>query len=227
VTEPKRILVVEDDPDLRRGLRKVFETEGFAVEEAADGPAGLAAALAGRPQLVILDIAIPGLDGFGVCRELRSRGAAMPVLILTARAGDVDKVLGFELGADDYVVKPFSVVELVARVKALLRRLAPAAGERCRFGDVEVDFRTYKIQRPGKTAELYHYEAEILKALVQREGQIVHRNELLDAVWGKDSYPTARTVDFHVCNLRKKVEADPSRPRHIVTVHGVGYRFVR
>ncbi len=224
----KRILLIEDEPDVRQGLRQVFETEGFQVEEAADGESGLTMALEERPQLIILDLMIPGLDGLQVCRELRARGATIPVLILTARAGEVDKVLGFELGADDYVTKPFSIVELVARVRALLRRVEAQPGEleRLEFGDVRVDLKKYKPEARGRTSELYHYEAEILKLLLRNEGEVVPRRDILERVWGLES-PTTRTVDFHICNLRKKIEVDPAKPRHILTVHGIGYRFVR
>ena len=227
--EKKKILIIEDEPDVREGLRKVFETEGFEVEECDNGDAGLARAGDGNPHLVILDLMIPGRDGLEVCRELRARGLTVPVLILTARSGEVEKILGFELGADDYVTKPFSVLELLARVKALLRRAGVETGgpERFEFGDVEVDLKRYKITRAGKTVELYHYEAEILRILVLNEGDVVPRSRILDRVWGEDSFPTTRTVDFHICNLRKKIEEDAARPRHILTVHGVGYRFVR
>lgn len=182
-----------------------------------------------RPRLVVLDLMIPGVDGLGVCREIRARGLKIPILILTAKSGEIDKVLGFELGADDYVTKPFSVLELIARVKALLRRAEPQPGETnvLDLGDARVDLERYEVTRNGEITELYHYEAEILRLLVRREGRIVARDEILDKVWGEDSFPTARTIDFHVCNLRKKVEVDPRKPRHSLTAHGVGYRFVR
>ena len=224
----KKVLIVEDEPDVRKGLRTVLEAEGFEVREAADGKAGLEAAGRERPDLVLLDIMIPGIDGFAVCREIRARGATVPVLILSARSSEVDKVLGFELGADDYLTKPFSLRELVARVRALLRRSSPRDDtEELRFGDAVVDLRRYEARRGRKAEALYHYEVEILKLLVRREGEVVPRGEILDDVWGKDAFPTTRTVDFHVCNLRKKVERDPASPRHILTVHGIGYRFVR
>ena len=169
---------------------------------------------------------LPGLDGFQVCRELRTRGKITPVLVLTARSSEVDKVLGFELGADDYVTKPFGVAELVARVKALLRRAETRPGDpgHVVIGDVRVDLKKYKIESNGELTELYHYEAEILKLLIRREGEVIPREEILDTVWGRQS-PTTRTVDFHICNLRKKIEVDPAKPRHILTVHGLGYRF--
>ncbi len=225
----RTILIIEDEPDVRQGLRTVFEAEGFRVDETADGALGLERALAETPDIIILDLMIPGLDGLQVCRKLRERGSTTPILILTAKTGDVDKVLGFELGADDYVTKPFSVLELVARVKALLRRLEPRPRneDRVSVGAAVVDLRRYKVEKRGEVAELYHYEVEILKLLLDREGEVVSRNQILNGVWGADSFPTSRTVDFHICNLRKKIEEDPAKPTHILTVHGAGYRFLR
>jgi DNA-binding response OmpR family regulator len=224
-----KILVVEDEPDVRKGLRTVLEAEGFRVLEAADGKAGLEKAIEEKPDLVVLDLMIPGLDGFEVARGIRARGSTSPILILTARASEVDKVLGFELGADDYVTKPFGVRELVARVRALLRRAAPRPGtaDKEKVGDASVDWKRLTLERGGRTFELYHYEAEILKLLLAREGEVVSRAVILDEVWGRDAFPTTRTVDYHVCNLRKKIEHDPARPEHIQTVHGIGYRLVR
>ena len=227
----ERILIVEDEPEVRAGLRTVLETEGYVVDEASDGRSGLELALERGPSLLLLDLNIPELDGFGVCRELRKRGATTPVLLLTARTDEIDKVLGFELGADDYVTKPFGVRELIARIRALIRRSIaptdPQAEDTLCFGEVTVDLRRLSVARGEESFELYHYEAEILRHLVAHEGKAVSRSQLLDAVWGEDSFPTTRTVDFHVCNLRKKVEQDTSRPVHLQTVHGVGYRFVR
>jgi len=224
-----RILIVEDEPDVRKGLRTVLEAEGFQVVEAADGTAGLEKAAAERPDLVILDLMIPGLDGFEVARGIRARGLTAPILILTARSSEVDKVLGFELGADDYVTKPFNVRELVARIRALLRRAAPRpeAPERERIGEAVVDWKRLVVERGKKSFELYHYEAEILKLLLRRAGEVVSRNEILEQVWGADAYPTTRTVDYHVCNLRKKLERDAAHPEHVQTAHGAGYRLVR
>lgn len=225
----KKILVVDDEPDVRRGLRTVLEAEGFLVLEAEDGPSGLEMGLSDKPDALILDLMIPRLDGYGVCRELRARGSTLPVLILSARSGELDKVLGFELGADDYLTKPFSIRELVARLRALIRRAAPPDEEvpELAFGEVLVDLRRYKACRGGRGVDLFHFEVELLKLLAGREGQPVSRAEILEKVWGEDSYPTTRTVDFHICNLRKKLEDDPARPRHLLTVHGVGYRFVK
>ncbi len=225
----QRILIVEDEPDMRRGLRTVLEAEGFGVIEAQDGREALERVTEDLPDLVVLDLMIPELDGFAVCRELRAQGHTTPVLILSARGSEVDKVLGFELGADDYVTKPFNLRELIARVRALLRRAGPSRedAEVWRFGDVVVNLRRLQIDRGGERFELYHYEAEILRYLLRNEGQVVSRAEILREVWGDDSFPTTRTVDFHVCNLRKKLERDSSKPVHLVTAHGVGYRLVR
>ncbi len=225
----QRILIVEDEPDMRRGLRTVLEAEGFGVVEAEDGREALERVTEELPDLVVLDLMIPELDGFAVCRELRAQGHTTPVLILSARGSEVDKVLGFELGADDYVTKPFNLRELVARIRALLRRAGPSRedAEVWRFGDVVVNLRRLQIDRGGEQFELYHYEAEILRYLLRHEGQVVSRAEVLREVWGDDSFPTTRTVDFHVCNLRKKLERDSSKPAHLLTAHGVGYRLVR
>ena len=226
MSERKRILLIEDEPDVRHGLRKIFDAEGFMVEEAPSGELGLARVIEDAPDLILLDLMLPGLDGFQVCRELRAQGKITPVLVLTARSSEVDKVLGFELGADDYVTKPFGVAELVARVRALLRRAETRPGEpgQVVIGNVRVDLKKYKIEANGELMELYHYEAVILKLLIRREGEVILREEILDTVWGRQS-PTTRTVDFHICNLRKKIEVDPAKPRHILTVHGLGYRF--
>jgi DNA-binding response OmpR family regulator len=226
--QPKTILIVDDEPDVRGGLRKVLEAEGFQVLEAADGKAALETASSGSPDAIVLDLMIPGVDGYQVCRELREEGFTTPVLILSARSGELDKVLGFELGADDYLTKPFGIRELLARLRALLRRASPREESReLAFGEVTIDFKRYKARRGKKAFDLYHYEVEILKLLARREGEVVSRREILKEVWGEDSFPTTRTVDFHICSLRKKLERDPARPKHILTVHGIGYRFLR
>lgn len=229
-----KVLVVDDEADVRLGLRTVLTAEGLTVIEAADGEAALEAVTLESPDLLVLDLMMPKLDGFQVCRALRARGLTVPVLVLTARASEVDKVLGLELGADDYVTKPFGVRELVARVRALLRRAQlgptqapqPQPGDTIVVGDATVDLRRMSVKRAGERFELYHFEAEILKLLVGREGEAIDRKEILNRVWGLDAFPTTRTVDYHVCNLRKKLEPDPKRPRHLLTAHGVGYRYV-
>lgn len=225
---PPTILVVEDEPDILRGLRDNLSFEGWRVLAAGDGEKGLALALKEKPDVVILDWMLPGMDGLAVCRELRGRGATMPVVFLTARGQEVDRVLGLEMGADDYVTKPFSVRELVARIKAILRRSAGTAARPAKFtlGDLEVDADAFTAKRGKKTIGLGRFEAEILRLLAQRRGQVVSRNEILNEVWGVDAYPTDRTVDNYIVKLRQKIEKDPKNPRVLLTVHGAGYKVV-
>jgi DNA-binding response OmpR family regulator len=224
-----RILIIEDNEDLAFGLRTTLEFDGYDVVVAPDGEEGLAAAARARPDLVVLDLMLPGLDGYGVLRELRRGGDAVPVLVLTARAEESDVVLGFDLGADDYVTKPFSTVELLARVRALLRRTTPAAGGRTyrqRFGDVELDPASRSVRRAGRTVELTPKEFDLLLALVRRRGATATRTELLREVWAYENTDIlTRTVDIHVAELRRKLEDDPASPRHILTVRKVGYRL--
>ena len=209
------------------GLRDNCEYEGYEVSVARDGEEGLRLALAERPDLVLLDVMLPRLGGLDVCRRLRAQGSAVPVIMLTARGQEIDKVLGLELGADDYVTKPFGVNELLARIRAHLRRAArPAAAvESYAFGDVELNFRTHEATKAGRPLDLSAREFEILKCLVRRRGEAVTRDQLLDEVWG-DRYPFSRTVDNHIAKLRQKIETDPSEPRFIVTLHRVGYKFL-
>jgi DNA-binding response OmpR family regulator len=224
-----RVLIVEDNHDLAFGLRNNLEIEGYAVEVAADGPSGLAAARRAQPDLVVLDLMLPGMDGYRVLRQLREDGLGMPVLILTARGEETDKVLGFRLGADDYVTKPFGVLELLARVEALLRRSrppSPAAGRTVqRFGEVEVEVSTRSVRRDGRPVALTPMEFDLLVALLRREGAVASRLELLSEVWGHASDVLTRTVDTHIGELRRKLERDPSTPRHILTVRKAGYRL--
>jgi DNA-binding response OmpR family regulator len=224
-----RVLIVEDNHDLAFGLRNNLEIEGYTVEVAADGPSGLAAARRAHPDLVVLDLMLPGMDGYRVLRQLREEGLGMPVLILTARGEETDKVLGFRLGADDYVTKPFGVLELLARVEALLRRSrppSPAAGRTVqRFGEVEVEVSTRSVRRDGRPVALTPMEFDLLVALLRREGAVASRLELLSEVWGHASDVLTRTVDTHIGELRRKLERDPSTPRHILTVRKAGYRL--
>jgi DNA-binding response OmpR family regulator len=224
-----RVLIVEDNQDLAFGLRNNLEIEGYSVDVAADGPEGLAAARRTPPDLVVLDLMLPGMDGYRVLRQLREDGLTMPVLILTARGEEADKVLGFRLGADDYVTKPFGVLELLARVEALLRRSRPAAGPSGRgvqrFGDVEVDLSTRTVRHAGTVVALTPMEFDLLVALLRRNGAVVSRMELLAEVWGHSSAVLTRTVDTHIGELRRKLELDPSTPRHILTVRKAGYRL--
>jgi DNA-binding response OmpR family regulator len=226
----KRILVVEDDPDLAFGLRTTLEIEGYAAEVAADGPSGLARALAEAPDLVVLDLMLPGMDGYRVLRALREAGSRVPVLVLTARAEEADKVLGFRSGADDYVTKPFGLLELLARVEALLRR-AGGGGDPLpateRFGDVVLDPAARTATRAGIPVALSPKEFDLALALARRGGRVASRQELLTEVWGYRAAVLTRTVDIHVAELRRKLEADPARPRHILTVWKKGYRLER
>ncbi len=224
-----QILLVEDNPDLAFGLRNNLEIEGYTVDLAEDGPTGLARAQERAPDLMILDLMLPGMDGYKVLRTLRSNGFTQPVLILTARGEEADKVMGFRIGADDYVTKPFGVLELLARVEALLRRTSrPAAPETNgfkRFSDVEVDPMSRTVTRAGEVVSLTPMELDLLLALMDRQGAVASRQELMREVWGHRAVVVSRTVDTHVAELRRKLEADPAAPRHILTVRKAGYRF--
>ncbi|AHG88933.1 response regulator receiver [Gemmatirosa kalamazoonensis] len=230
-----RILLVEDNDDLAFGLRRTLEGEGYDVAVAADGPSGIRAALDARPDLVILDVMLPGVDGFGVLRALRERGMTAPVLMLTARGDETDKVHGFGLGADDYVTKPFGLSELVARVGALLRRARPAeppnapnadgADETLGFDDVVIDPRSRVVTRGGERVALTPKEFDLLLTFVRRPGEVLSRVSLLRDVWGHAADVLTRTVDIHVAELRRKLERVPAHPRHLVTVWKAGYRF--
>ena len=223
-----KILIVEDEPDMVMGLKDNLELEGYQVLTALDGPTALEVALNTCPDLILLDIMIPKLNGFEVCKQLRQKGMDTPIIMLTAKSQEVDKVLGLELGADDYITKPFSIRELLARVKAVLRRprRPPEKIDSYAFGDVTIDFRKQVAVKDGKPVELSHYEAEILRLLIANKGEPISRNRILDEVWGYELYPTTRTIDNHVVKLRQKIEDNPHSPIHIVTVHGMGYKFV-
>jgi two-component system alkaline phosphatase synthesis response regulator PhoP len=221
-----RVLVIEDNPDLAYGLRNNLEIEGHQVTVAVNGPDGLDQASRGSADLVILDLMLPGLDGFRVLRALRERDRETPVLILTARGEEADKVRGLRLGADDYVTKPFGVLELLARVEAQLRRRgAPGARSTVRFGDIEVDRRARVVRRGGEAVSLAPKELDLLLALVDAEGAAVSRMTLMHQVWGYQADVLSRTVDSHIAELRRKLEPDPGRPRHILTARKFGYRL--
>jgi DNA-binding response OmpR family regulator len=224
-----RILVVEDDTDLAFGLRNNLEIEGYEVAIAADGPAALSAVAEARFDLVILDLMIPGVDGLRVLKTLRDRGDRTPVLILTARGQEEDKVRGLRLGADDYVTKPFGVLELLARIEALLRRTRPAraAGGPARFGEVEVDPATRQVRRRGAPVGLSPKEFDLVWALWEAGGAVLSRQELMQQVWGYQATVLSRTVDTHIAELRRKLEQDPTEPRHLLTVRKAGYRLAR
>jgi two-component system, OmpR family, alkaline phosphatase synthesis response regulator PhoP len=223
-----RILLVEDDPGLRLTLTHRLDSEGYKVETAADGEAGLTQAIDGGFDLVILDVMLPRKSGFDVCRDLRQRGVDTPVLMLTARHQVVDRVVGLKLGADDYLAKPFEMAELLARVEARLRRRNVAGPPVAvhRFGPVAVDFRKAEVTRDGHAVDLSAKEFQLLKYFIAHRGATLSRNELLDEVWGYDAMPTTRTVDVHVAWLRRKLEIQPKHPRLILTIHGLGYKFV-
>ena len=223
-----KILIVEDEPNMVAGLRDNFEFEGYQVITAGDGVAGLQRALSDSPDLVVLDVMMPRMSGLDVCKQLKSKRPAIPIIMLTARGQEVDKVVGLELGADDYITKPFSIRELLARVKAVLRRAQPVPKDRDRysFGDVEVNLRSCQVLRKGKPLEFSTKEFELLKYFLFHSGEAVSRDRLLEEVWGYDRFPTTRTVDAHIVRLRQKLEPKPEDPHFILTVHGVGYKFV-
>jgi DNA-binding response OmpR family regulator len=223
-----RVLIVEDDDAMARALSDGFAFEGHTVTLARDGQAGLRLALEQRPDLLILDVMLPRMSGLDVCRRLREQKVDVPVIMLTARGQEIDKVMGLRSGADDYVTKPFSFMELLARADAVLRRARPGVVPRgpVRFGDVEVDFEACEAHRDGVAIELSALELRLLRYLLEHKGQVVSRDQLLSAVWGYDDGAVSRTVDVHVAKLRKKLERRPDDPRHIVTVHGLGYKFL-
>jgi DNA-binding response OmpR family regulator len=227
-SRPAKILVVEDEPKMVAGLRDNFEFEGYEVITAADGVEGLQRALGEAPDLVVLDVMMPRLSGLEVCKQLRAQRGSMPIIMLTARGQEVDKVVGLELGADDYVTKPFSIRELLARVKAVLRRtaVAPKHQDQHSFGDVEVDLRRCRVLRSGKPLDISSKEFDLLKYFICHSGETLSRDRLLEEVWGYENYPTTRTVDTHLVRLRQKLEPDPEQPQYFLTVHGTGYRFV-
>jgi len=223
-----KILIVEDEPDMVLGLKDNFEFEGYEVLTAADGLAGLERARSHKPDLIVLDIMLPRLSGLEVCKILRSEGYDLPIIMLTARGQEIDKVVGLELGADDYVTKPFSIRELLARVRAILRRSDGRKKRlgRYRFADVELDFEAYQATKGGEALELSPREFELLRYLIERKGETVSRERLLEDVWGYESYPSTRTVDTHIAKLRAKIGDSGSEPKHILTIHGMGYKFI-
>ncbi len=221
------VLVAEDERALRTLLRNNLSFAGYRVLEAADGEDAVRRIVAERPDAVVLDVGLPGRDGLSVLRELRGRGLGTPVLLLTARAEESDRIAGLDQGADDYVVKPFSIGELLARIRALLRRTVRAATTPVqRFGDLEIDLDGLWVRRGRRQESLAYFEAEILRVLLRRIGDAVSRRTLLDEVWGREAHPTTRAVDNHILALRRRIEVDPAEPRHILTIHRVGYRFV-
>jgi two-component system alkaline phosphatase synthesis response regulator PhoP len=224
-----KVLLVEDEPGLILTLTDRLESEGFAVETAADGESGERLAISGDFDLIILDVMLPKKNGLDVCRDLRRQNVSTPILMLTARGETIDKVLGLKLGADDYLTKPFEVLELLARIEALLRR-SPQKNqnnqpETYNFGSISIDFRRAEIRKDGLPVELSALEFKLLQHLIEHRGKMLSRDELLDEVWGYDATPTTRTVDVHIAWLRQKLEPNPRRPQYIITVHGLGYKF--
>lgn len=225
-----RVLVIEDEAAILRGLADNLRLESYDVLTAADGATGYELLRSQKPDLVILDLMLPRMNGYDVCRKARANGMEMPILMLTARGEEMDRVAGLDLGADDYVTKPFSLAELLARVRALLRRsnANPGAGEliaSLAFEDVEIDFAKYEARRAGRALEMTRKEFQVLRYMASRPGLVVTREELLEAVWGYEKYPTTRTVDNHILSLRVKLEPYAGKPGHLLTVHGVGYKW--
>jgi len=220
-----RILVVEDESDIATVLEGDLKLEGYEVEVVGDGEAATRLAREKPFDLILLDVMLPRKDGFEVCRELRRAGLRMPIILLTTKTQEAEKVLGLDLGADDYVTKPFSPKELRARIRAVLRRAEGDLPKVYRFGDVEVDFTRCELRRSGKSAELTALEFKLLATFIRSRGQMLSRNQLLDEVWERGTFVTDRVVDNHITNLRKKIEPQPARPRYLVSVRGLGYRF--
>ncbi|HUK18979.1 MAG TPA: response regulator transcription factor [Bryobacteraceae bacterium] len=222
-----RILVVEDEPGIALGLEDDLKLEGYEVETVADGIAAAERAREGPFDLILLDVMLPGKDGFEVCRELRRSGLRTPIVMLTAKTQESEKVMGFELGADDYVTKPFGTRELRARIKALLRRAGgvEAEPERYQFGEVEVDFQRAELRRAGCPVELTPIEFKLLAVFVRARGRVLSREQLIEGAWGAETFTSARIVDNHIANLRKKIEPDAANPKYLRNVRGLGYRF--
>ncbi len=225
----RRILLCEDEESLILTLRDRLQSEGYDTSVAMDGESALETATRKSFDCILLDIALPKKNGFDVCRDLRQRGVQTPILMLTARGQVIDRVLGLKLGADDYLTKPFEMAELLARIEALLRRartLAASSADVYAFGTVEVDFRRAEVKRDGAPVELSGLELKLLRYLIEHRGAVLTRDELLEKVWGYDAMPVTRTVDVHIASLRQKLETNPARPEFILTVHGLGYKFV-
>lgn len=224
----RRVLIIEDDQIMAIALRDGLESENYSAVIETDGLSGLRAAIEKEFDLIVLDVMLPKLSGFDVCKQIRAAGKSVPVIMLTARSLEVEKVQGLKIGADDYITKPFSLMELIARIEAVLRRTLKPSEQMSRyeFGDVSLDFGRYEARKGGAQIELSAREFRILKFLIEHRGQVVSRDQLLDGVWSYDSFPSARTVDTHIAKVRQKIENTPNNPKHLITVHGVGYKFV-
>jgi DNA-binding response OmpR family regulator len=225
-----RILIIEDDLAILRGLKDNLEYESYVVLTATDGDEGYCLIREKKPDLIILDLMLPKMSGYELCQKVRKEGINTPILMLTARSEEVDRVLGLDLGADDYVTKPFSVAELSARIRAILRRMRKSKTgdlpDEIHFDEVSIDFKRFEVRKGGEPLKMSRKEFGVLRLLAARPGEVVTRDELLDEVWGYDQYPTTRTVDNHIALLRSKLEKDPAQPRRLLTVHGVGYKMV-
>jgi DNA-binding response OmpR family regulator len=224
-----RILIVEDEEALLKGLELNLAREGYQILTAANGEEGMRLALRENPHLVLLDIMLPGINGLDVCRELRSKGFDAPIIMLTAKSEEVDRVVGLEIGADDYVTKPFSRRELLARIRVRLRRQPAGSSEqlaRYRFDQIEIDFEKCCASKNGKLLELTVKEYDILRLMIRRRGEVISRDRMLNEIWGYNAYPSSRTVDSHMVKLRQKIEDDPAEPKYILSIYGEGYKFV-
>ncbi|MCJ7580394.1 MAG: response regulator transcription factor [Candidatus Aminicenantes bacterium] len=225
----KKVLIVEDDPGISLSLKDEFESLGYTVIRAGNGQKGLTIARQESPDLIILDLMLPVMEGYDVCRELRNEGNRTPIIMLTAKNKEADKVLGLDLGADDYVTKPFGLREFMARVRAVMRRTSEQVEDidNYRFDQIELNFKKYEATKKGKKLDLTPLQFQILKLLIQKKGAVLSRDELLDEIWGRDNvWISHRTIDSHIANIRKKIEDDSSHPGHILNIRGVGYKFV-
>jgi two-component system alkaline phosphatase synthesis response regulator PhoP len=224
-----KILIIEDEEDLLKGLELNLAREGYQIVTALNGEEGMRLALRENPQLVLLDIMLPGINGLDVCRELRHKGFEAPIIMLTAKSEEVDRVVGLEIGADDYVTKPFSRRELLARIRVRLRRQPAPRSEqlaRYRFAEIEIDFEKCCATKKGQPLELTGKEYDILRLMIRHRGEVISRDRMLNEIWGYDAYPATRTVDTHIVKLRQKLEDDPAEPKHILSIYGEGYKFV-
>jgi len=224
----KKILIIEDEEDMVEGLRFNLEARDYIVVAATDGETGMKIAAGEQPDLVILDLMLPGMNGYEVCKKLKEASPDIPIVMLTAKSQESDIVTGLDLGADDYITKPFSILEVLARINALLRRSGSGSTipEVFHTGDLEIHFRKHKAYKHGKAVKLSPREFDILRYLVERKGEVVSRDDLLNQVWGYDSFPYTRTIDAHIATLRKKIETNPEKPEMIITIHGKGYKFL-
>jgi two-component system alkaline phosphatase synthesis response regulator PhoP len=225
----KKVLIIEDEPGIQLSLRDEFESEGYVVFTADDGEKGLQLANTENPDLIVLDIMLPALNGYEVCKNIRKRGDNTPIIMLTVKDKEIDKVLGLELGADDYVTKPFSLRELLARAKAVMRRTEEGKKDldRYSFASIAIDFKKYAATKDGQMLDLTPLEFQMLKFLIERKEEVITRNDFLDKIWGENNVTVSdRTIDSHIANIRRKIEEDPSLPKHILSIRGVGYKFL-